>query len=82
MAFLQSFDIIVHPRCTHVIDELRLYSYKRDPLTDEVLPVPRTSTTTPSTLCATPAKGRAGLNPTRKRMYPSTSPVPVPSKHG
>lgn len=39
IAFLQSFDIVVHPRCKHVIDELSSYSYKRDPLTDEVLPV-------------------------------------------
>lgn len=39
VAFLQSFDIIVHPRCTHLIDELTMYSYKRDPLTDKILPV-------------------------------------------
>lgn len=39
IAFLQSFDIVVHPRCKHLIDELSSYSYKRDPLTDEVLPV-------------------------------------------
>ncbi len=39
IAFLQSFDIIVHPRCLHTIDELTLYHYKRDPLTDEILPV-------------------------------------------
>jgi phage terminase large subunit len=37
--FLKSFDIIVHPRCTHVIDELTLYSYKVDPLTEEVMPI-------------------------------------------
>lgn len=37
--FLKSFDIVVHPRCKHLIDELTLYSYKTDPLTDEVLPV-------------------------------------------
>ena len=37
--WLKSFDIIVHPRCKHTIDELTLYSYKRDPLTNEVLPV-------------------------------------------
>lgn len=37
IAFLQSFDIVVHPRCKHLIDELGAYSYKRDPLTDEVL---------------------------------------------
>jgi phage terminase large subunit len=38
--WLRSFDIIVHPRCQHLIDELTLYSYKRDPQTDAVLSVP------------------------------------------
>lgn len=37
--WLKSFDIIVHPRCIHTIDELTLYSYKTDPLTGKVLPV-------------------------------------------
>jgi phage terminase large subunit len=36
--FLQSFDIVVHPRCTHTIDELTLYSYETDPLTGQVIP--------------------------------------------
>lgn len=39
IAFLQSHDIIVHPRCAHVIDELRSYRRKVDPLTGKVLPV-------------------------------------------
>lgn len=39
IAFLQSFDIVVHPRCVHTIDELSSYSYKRDPKTDEILPM-------------------------------------------
>jgi len=39
IAFLQSFDIVVHPRCKHTIDELGSYSYKTDPLTDQVLPI-------------------------------------------
>jgi phage terminase large subunit len=39
IAFLQSHDIVVHPRCKHLIDELNTYSYKRDPRTDEILPV-------------------------------------------
>ena len=38
--FLKSFDIVVHPRCQHVIDELSLYSYKTDPLDEsKVLPI-------------------------------------------
>lgn len=36
--FLQSFDIVVHPRCQHTIDELTAYSYEVDPLTSLVLP--------------------------------------------
>ena len=36
--FLKSFDIVVHPRCKHLIDELTLYSYEVDPLTGSVLP--------------------------------------------
>ena len=40
IGFLQGFDIVVHPRCTHTIDELTLYSYKTDPLDEsKVLPV-------------------------------------------
>lgn len=37
--FLKNYDIVVHPRCLHTIDELTLYSYKTDPLTGKVLPV-------------------------------------------
>lgn len=37
--FLKTFDIVVHPRCVHTIDELTLYSYKKDPLTEEILPI-------------------------------------------
>lgn len=39
VSFLQSYDIIVHPRCQHLIDELTLYSYKVDQHTGEVLPI-------------------------------------------
>lgn len=37
--FLKNYDIVVHPRCLHTIDELTLYSYKTDPLTGKILPV-------------------------------------------
>jgi phage terminase large subunit len=37
--FLKNYDIIVHPRCRHTIDELTLYSWKVDDKTGEVLPV-------------------------------------------
>lgn len=37
--WLKSFDIVVHPRCKHTIDELTLYSFKIDPLTNAVLPI-------------------------------------------
>ena len=39
--YLRSFDrIVIHPRCKHTADEFRLYSYKTDRLTNEILPVP------------------------------------------
>ena len=37
--FLKNYDIVVHPRCLHTIDELTLYSYKIDPLTGKILPL-------------------------------------------
>jgi phage terminase large subunit len=37
--WLKSFDIVVHPRCRHTIDELSLYSYKVDKITGQVLPM-------------------------------------------
>lgn len=37
--FLKSFDIVVHPRCVRTQDELTWFSYKIDPMTDEILPV-------------------------------------------
>ena len=37
--FMKSYDIVVHPDCTHIETELTHYSYKEDPITDEVLPV-------------------------------------------
>ena len=36
--FLKSFDIVVHPRCRHVIDELTLYCFETDKLTGQILP--------------------------------------------
>ena len=36
--FLRSFDIVVHPRCIHTIQELTAYSYDTDPLTGMILP--------------------------------------------
>jgi phage terminase large subunit len=40
IAFLQNRDIVVHPRCRHAVDELTLYSFRTDPLTGDVLPLP------------------------------------------
>ena len=37
--FLKSYDLIVHPRCTGLIGELKSYAWKVDRLTGKVLPV-------------------------------------------
>src|SRR4030042_4957119 len=40
IAFLRSFEkIIIHPDCPHTLEESRLYSYKTDRLSGDVLPV-------------------------------------------
>lgn len=36
--FLKSYDIIIHPRCAHVWEEISGYSYEVDPMTEQVLP--------------------------------------------
>lgn len=38
VSFLQSCDIVVHPDCRNVAEELRLYSYKIDKKSGQVLP--------------------------------------------
>ena len=38
--FLQSYDIVIHARCKHTIDEFTFYSYKTDLRTDEIIPIP------------------------------------------
>ena len=37
--FLKSYDLVIHPRCQHLIDELTHYSWKVDSLTGLVLPM-------------------------------------------
>jgi len=37
--FLQSYDIVIHPRCTHTVDEFTMYSYKVDKQTGDVTPI-------------------------------------------
>ncbi len=40
ITFLRSFEqIVIHPRCIHTAQEARLWSYKKDKLTGDVLPV-------------------------------------------
>ena len=38
VAFLQGFEIVVHPRCAHTIDELSTYAYEVDPDTGKPIP--------------------------------------------
>jgi phage terminase large subunit len=39
VAYIRSFEQIeIHPRCMHIQEEARLYSYKVDRLTHDVLP--------------------------------------------
>jgi len=37
--FLKSYNVIIHPRCENAVNEFLNYSFKVDPLTDEILPI-------------------------------------------
>lgn len=65
--FLKSFEIIVHPRCKHTIDELTLYSYKTDPITSAVLPIlqDKNNHVIDALRYACEGARRAGVKPTR-----------------
>jgi len=41
IAFMRSFEkIIIHPRCVNAQDEFRLYAYKTDRLSGDIIPIP------------------------------------------
>ena len=65
--FLKGYDIVVHPRCKHVIDELQSYKYKTDELTGEVLPVleDKDNHTIDAIRYACEGARRAGVKPTK-----------------
>ena len=74
--FLKSFDIIVHPRCKHLVDELTLYKYKVDPLTELVLPVLEDKDNHVIDALRYACEGaRRALAGKRKPVKPSTAPV-------
>ena len=37
--FLKTYDVVIHPRCRHTIDEFTHYAFKIDPKTNEILPI-------------------------------------------
>lgn len=37
--FIKTYDIVIHPRCRHIIDEFNRYSYKVDKQNGDILPV-------------------------------------------
>jgi phage terminase large subunit len=41
IAWMQSYEIVIHPRCQHTIDEFRAYSWMIDRQTDKPMPVLR-----------------------------------------
>ena len=66
--FMQSYDIVVHPRCVNVIEELSTFSYKTDPHTGQVMPImeDRKNHTIDSIRYALEGARRGGMKPTDK----------------
>lgn len=73
--FLRSFDIVVHPRCKHVAEELARYCYKTDPQTGEILPVldDKDNHTIDALRYALEELRRSGWKPTSQAKQPSRS---------
>jgi phage terminase large subunit len=71
--FLRSFDIVVHPRCTHTIDELTMYCYKTDPLTGKVIPIleDKNNHVIDALRYACEGARRAGKKPTARASTPA-----------
>jgi phage terminase large subunit len=70
--FLKSFDIVVHPRCVKVAEELTLYSYKQDQQTNEILPVleDKNNHTIDALRYALEELRRSGFKPTATKEQP------------
>lgn len=70
--FLKSFDIVVHPRCKKVAEELTLYSYKVDEHTGEILPVleDKNNHTIDALRYALEELRRTGYKPTANKTKP------------
>lgn len=77
--WLKSYDIVVHPRCTHTIDELSLYSYKTDPLTGLVLPVLEDKK---NHVIDSVRYACEGVRRAQKSAPPKVSPIPTVSHFG
>lgn len=73
--FLRSFDIVVHPRCKHVAEELASYSFKIDPHTEEILPAleDKNNHTIDALRYALEELRRSGYKPAAEARKPSLS---------
>lgn len=71
--FLRAFDIVVHPRCKHVAEELARYCYKTDPQTGEILPVldDKDNHTIDALRYALEELRRSGWKPTSRAKQPA-----------
>lgn len=72
--FLKSHDIIVHPRCTHTIDELTLFAYEIDKKTEAVLPMLKKKQSDHMIDCARYALERRRRKGVEKPVGPLTVP--------
>ncbi len=78
--WLKSFDIVVHPRCKHTIDELINYSYKVDPHTQVVMPIleDKKNHVIDSLRYACESLRRATR--AKERQVPTSKPIPTKSR--
>lgn len=80
--FLQSFEIVVHPRCVHTIDELTSYSYEVDKLTQAVLPKLADKDNHVIDALRYACEGARRAQRAAEQKAPAVSPVPMVSHFG
>ena len=72
----------MHPRCLHTIDELTAYSYKLDPLTQQVLPQLADKDNHVIDALRYACEGARRAQRAKEQQAPAVTPLPMVSPFG
>lgn len=78
--WLKAFDIVVHPRCQHTIDELSCYRYKIDKATQKPLPILNDADNNVIDALRYAVEGERRLEQAEAKQEPMPPPMPVKAR--